>query len=79
MKLIITNQIRKYRFDNNEMTQEQLATLVDCSRQTIIAIEKGQIVPSLQLAFRIAAVFNKNLEEVFQYSGNKRFTVYERI
>lgn len=79
MKLIISNQIRKHRFENNEMTQEQLARLVDCSRQTIVAIEKNKIIPSLELAFRISSVFKKNVEEIFQYSGDKRFTIFEKL
>jgi putative transcriptional regulator len=79
MKLIISNRIRKYRFENNELTQAQLAKLADCSRQTIIAIEKGKIIPSLELAFRISSIFKKNVEEVFQYSGDKRFTIFEKL
>ncbi|MDD4074376.1 MAG: helix-turn-helix transcriptional regulator [Candidatus Pacebacteria bacterium] len=49
------------------MTQEELADIVEVTRQTIIAIEKSKYVPSLELAFRIARYFNKNIEEVFEY------------
>ena len=63
----IANRIRRLRFDNNEMTQEELAVKVGCTRQTIIALEQGKYVPSIDLAFRIARVFNVNIEEVFQY------------
>jgi len=63
----IVNRIRRLRFDNNEMTQEELAMKVGCTRQTIIALEQGKYVPSIDLAFRIARVFQVNLEEVFQY------------
>lgn len=63
----IANHIRRLRFDNNEMTQEELAIKVGCTRQTIIALEQGKYVPSIDLAFRIARVFHMNLEEVFQY------------
>jgi putative transcriptional regulator len=63
----IANHIRRLRFDNNEMTQEELAIKVGCTRQTIIALEQGKYVPSIDLAFRIARVFHVNLEEVFQY------------
>jgi len=49
------------------MTQQELADKVGVTRQTIIAIEKGQYSPSLELAFRIALVFNAPLEEVFSF------------
>jgi putative transcriptional regulator len=63
----ITNRIRRLRFDHSEITQEDLANRVGCTRQTIIALEQGKYVPSIELAFKIARVFNVNLEEVFQY------------
>jgi putative transcriptional regulator len=63
----ITNNIRKLRFLHDEMTQEQLAEKVGVTRQTIIAIEKEKYSPSLELAFRIALVFDSPLEEVFTY------------
>lgn len=64
-KLSISNNIRRLRFDNNEMTQQQLADKTGVTRQTIVAIEKGNYTPSLELAFRMALVFNVPLEEVF--------------
>ncbi|MEQ8903695.1 MAG: helix-turn-helix transcriptional regulator [Ekhidna sp.] len=63
----MNNNIRKLRFDSNEMTQQQLAEAVKVTRQTIVAIEKGKYSPSLELAFKIANVFKKPLEEVFEY------------
>lgn len=63
----VTNRIRRLRFDNDEMTQEELANRAGCTRQTIIALEQGKYVPSIELAFKIASVFNVPLEEVFQY------------
>jgi len=66
-KAEIRNCIRRLRFDQGEMTQEDLANKVGCTRQTIIAIEAGKYVPSLSLAFRIARVFGVPVEEVFQY------------
>lgn len=65
----ISNNIRRLRFDHSEMTQEELATRAGCTRQTIIALEQGKYVPSIELAFRIAQVFGVTLEEVFQYQG----------
>jgi len=63
----IKNQIRRLRFDNGEMTQQQLADKAGVTRQTIIAIEAGKYAPSLTLAFRIARTFGVQVEEVFQY------------
>jgi putative transcriptional regulator len=63
----ISNNIRKLRFFKDEMTQQQLAEKVGVTRQTIIAMEKGRYSPSLELAFRIALVFEVPLEEVFSY------------
>lgn len=66
----IKNQIRKLRFENSEMTQQQLADKVGVTRQTILAVEADKYSPSLILAFRIAKAFNVPLEEVFQYEQN---------
>jgi putative transcriptional regulator len=66
----LSNQIRRLRFDNGEMTQQQLADKVGVTRQTILAIEAGKYSPSLTLAFRIAKAFNVSLEDVFQYEQN---------
>jgi putative transcriptional regulator len=63
----IKNNIRRFRFEADEMTQQQLADAVGVSRQTIVAIEKGNYSPSLELAFKIAHEFNSALEEVFSY------------
>ena len=62
----IKNQIRRLRFDANEMTQEELAIKAGVTRQTILALESQKYSPSLELAFRIAKVFNVPLEDVFQ-------------
>ncbi len=65
----IGNTIRRLRFEHGEMTQEDLARRAGCTRQTIIALEQGRYVPSLELAFRIARVFGAALEDVFEYLG----------
>lgn len=62
----MTNKIKILRVGKG-ITQEELADIVEVTRQTIIAIEKSKYVPSLELAFRIARYFNKNIEEVFEY------------
>ncbi|HVU22300.1 MAG TPA: helix-turn-helix transcriptional regulator [Rhizomicrobium sp.] len=61
------NDIRRLRFEHNEMTQQELAAKIGVTRQTVNAIEQGKYSPSLEAAFRIAAVFGVPLERVFQY------------
>lgn len=68
-KLAISNNIRKLRFYHDEMTQKELADKVGVTRQTIVAIENAKYSPSLELAFRIAFVFDSPLEEVFIYDA----------
>lgn len=68
-KAEIRNRVRKLRFDNEEMTQQELADRSGCTRQTIIALEQGKYVPSLALAFQIAHVFGVSVDEVFEYQG----------
>ena len=71
MKPAISNNIRKLRFNQDEMTQQALAEAVGVTRQTIIAIEKGKYSPSLEVAFKIAETFSVTLDQVFQYQGGK--------
>jgi putative transcriptional regulator len=63
----IVNQIRTLRFMAGEMTQADLGVRIGMTRQTIAAIEAGKYSPSLEAAFRIARVFGKPLDEVFQW------------
>jgi len=65
----ITNQIRLLRFMAGEMTQAELGEKIGMTRQTIAAIEAGKYSPTLEAAFRIAQVFGKPLDEVFQWEG----------
>ena len=71
-KAEISNRIRRLRFDNDEMTQQELADRAGCSRQTIVLLEHGRYVPSLSLAFRIAETFGQRVDEVFEYQGESR-------
>lgn len=66
----IRNEIRRLRFEHGEMTQQELAEKISLTRQTVNAIEQGKYSPSLEAAFRIAAVFGKPLESVFHYSAD---------
>ncbi len=63
----LTNKIRRLRFDNDEMTQQQLADKAGVTRQTIIAIEHGKYAPSLPLAFKIARAFKVGIDDVFKF------------
>jgi putative transcriptional regulator len=63
----ISNQIRTLRFLAGEMTQADLGERIGVTRQTIAAIEQGKYSPTLEAAFRIAQVFGKPLDEVFQW------------
>ena len=67
MTSLISNEIRRFRFENNEMTQQALADAIGLTRQTVIAIEKNKYSPSLEAAFKIAEVFGVTLDQVFKY------------
>lgn len=68
----LKNQIRRLRFEHNEMTQQALADRVGVTRQTIIALEAGKYSPSLILAIRLARVLGGSVEGVFQLEENGR-------
>jgi putative transcriptional regulator len=65
------NKIKVFRA-MHDLTQDDLAQIVGVTRQTILAIEKGKYVPSLDLAFKIARHFKVNVEEVFIYNEEGR-------
>ncbi len=66
----LTNEIKTLRFLAGEMTQGDLGDKVGVTRQTIAAIEQGKYSPSLEVAFRIAHVFGKPLDEVFRWTND---------
>jgi len=68
-KLNISNNIRALRFGAGEMTQAELAKRTEVTRQTILALEAGRYSPSLDLAFKIADVFDKEIGDVFYKAG----------
>jgi putative transcriptional regulator len=69
------NKIKVFRA-MHDLTQEDLAEATGVTRQTILAIEKGKYVPSLDLAFRIARRFEVSIEDVFQYDeGTKTIDI----
>jgi putative transcriptional regulator len=65
-KAEISNRIRELRFQHGEMTQQELADAVGCSRRTIVLLEQAKYVPSLSLAMDIAHLFGHTVDEVFQ-------------
>ncbi len=64
----ITNNIRRLRFENDEMTQGALAQALGVTRQTIAAMEGNKYPPSLELAFKLADLFGEDISDVFEYS-----------
>jgi putative transcriptional regulator len=64
----LTNRIRTLRFLHGEMSQTELGQRIGVTRQTIAAIETGKYSPTLEAAFRIAHVFDTDLQEVFQWT-----------
>lgn len=69
MGCAIRNRIRELRAGHGEMTQQALADRIGVTRQTVNAIELGKYSPTLEMAFRIAAVLGAPLDEVFQFDG----------
>jgi len=67
----IVNQVRTLRFLSGEMSQAELGKAIGVTRQTIAAIESGKYSPTLEAAFRIAEVFRKPLDEVFQWETKR--------
>jgi putative transcriptional regulator len=70
MKEKVKNEVNKYRLEMG-VTQEDLASFVNVSRQTIIALEKGNYTPSILLALKIAGFFKLPVEKIFKISYEK--------
>jgi len=66
----IKNRIKVLRVMNDSLTQVQLAEKVGVTRQTILAIEAGKYLPSLEVAFKISKVFGTSIEDVFEFENN---------
>jgi putative transcriptional regulator len=64
-KANISNKVRRLRFERGEMTQQELADRIGCTRQTVIMLEQGRYVPSLALALRIAQAFGTSVDDIF--------------
>ena len=68
----LSNRLRELRFENNGMSQQELADLIGVSRMTIYSIEKDKYVPSTVLALKIARIFNTTVEEVFSLPEDEK-------
>jgi putative transcriptional regulator len=64
--MAVANKVRYHRFLRGEMSQAELAERVGVSRQTIVAIEKGNYNPSVELALRVSRQLGTTVEEIFQ-------------
>lgn len=62
----IDNKIKVLRITNGDLTQQDLADRVGCSRQTIHSIESGKFVPSVELALKISSILGCKVEDLFQ-------------
>ena len=70
MKEIVKNTVYELR-SKAEVTQEAFAEAIGVTRQTVIAIEKGNYTPSVMLALKIARFFKKNVEDIFSIAYEK--------
>jgi putative transcriptional regulator len=61
----VTNRVRYFRFMRGEMSQAELADRVGVSRQTIVAVEKGNYNPSVELALKLASTLATTVEALF--------------
>jgi len=71
VKGVISNQLRKKRFEKDEMTQQALAKVLGVTRQTVAAIEAGKYSPSLEVAFCLSDIFEAPLDELFTWKKNE--------
>lgn len=67
----IENKLKVMRITNGDLTQQDLANLVGCSRQTIHSVESSKFVPSVELALRIAKILKCKVEDLFQLTEPK--------
>ena len=61
--------LRRFRFERGELSQQQVADMVSVSRQTIVAIEKGDYSPSVKLALLLAKKLGTTVEGLFELEG----------
>lgn len=61
----LKNNLKRFRFDHEQITQEKLAEALGVSRQTVLAIENGKFNPSVKLALKMAQLFGCQVEDLF--------------
>jgi putative transcriptional regulator len=66
---MVKNKVKLARVANGDLTQEELADKVACSRQTIHSIEAGKFVPSVELALKISKALKTPVENLFMLEG----------
>ena len=66
-KFTLKNKVKGYRAMKGDLTQQGLADLVGCSRQTIISIESSRFVPSVELAIKLAQALKVSVEDLFYF------------
>jgi len=69
--LKLENNLRQFRFEHGELTQQELANAVGVTRLTIHSIETGKFNPSTLLALKIARYFGVGLEDIFYLSEDE--------
>lgn len=69
--MAIENRLKLMRVTHGDLTQQNLADMVSCSRQTIHSIENDKFVPSVELALKIAKALGVKLEDLFSLKGSK--------
>lgn len=62
--------LRRFRFERGELSQQQVAEMISVSRQTVVAIERGDYSPSVKLALLLAKKLNTSVEELFELEEN---------
>ena len=77
-QVVITNKLKEYReqkmrlaSNSSDWTQETVGISVGVTRRTIISIERGVYNPTLELAFRLARLFNVRIDDLFQFEGDE--------
>lgn len=67
----LANTLKALRQKNGDLSQQQLAEMVGCSRQTIIAIESGKINPSVEIALKLSHALNSPVDQIFSLEEGK--------
>ncbi len=67
----LENNIKLFRVKNGDLTQQELADKVSCSRQTINSIESGKFCPSVELALKLALALKVKVEDLFNLAQEK--------